>query len=301
MSEQAQGRRRWLGDFPLNRPGHSGLSGPIYPKILRLKHLHPSAWQRAALVEGSITVGAVAALADQVTAWTPVILPVAVAAVVKFHDVLTGILRPGPLPRAVQLAPTTAAPVAVAPVVVAPTLSPAAKPAAVPQPEPAQPKARLVTDVQAAGVTRARIRADFDRLSEAALDRALDELTRRGGLDTFVLVVGDGDSVSVVPLQYGLGGLTVDESVEATVANLAQPGAPTMRAVAVARDVSLPGKDRRDAIRLDLEHADGETEQVIATYRRTGIGGHAVVGELTRRSGRRSGVPGRVFGSRLGT
>lgn len=70
---------------------------PLYPRVLRLKNVHPNGWQRAVLVEGMAVAGGIAALADLATAWTPLILPVGAAIVVKFHDVLAGVLptRPG--------------------------------------------------------------------------------------------------------------------------------------------------------------------------------------------------------------
>ena len=85
-----------VGDH-LRRLFTSGGSGePYYPRLLGLKHVHPNGWQRAALVEGMVVIGALVALADKATAWAPLILPVAVAAVVKFHDVIAGLL---PSPR----------------------------------------------------------------------------------------------------------------------------------------------------------------------------------------------------------
>lgn len=65
---------------------------PLYPRLLRLRHVHPNAWQRAALGEGAIGVGVLLSMADLATAWTIVALPVAVAAIVKAHDVLQGLL-----------------------------------------------------------------------------------------------------------------------------------------------------------------------------------------------------------------
>jgi hypothetical protein len=65
---------------------------PLYPTLLRLQHVHPNAWQRAALGEGMAVVGGLAALADLASAWSVVALPVAVAVVVKAHDVLAGYL-----------------------------------------------------------------------------------------------------------------------------------------------------------------------------------------------------------------
>jgi hypothetical protein len=72
---------------------------PLYPRLLRLRHVHPNGWQRALLVEGVMSVGALAALADWAPAWTPLAMLVAAAVVVKFHDLLTGVLRSAsPLP-----------------------------------------------------------------------------------------------------------------------------------------------------------------------------------------------------------
>ena len=69
---------------------------PLYPTLLHLQHVHPNAWQRAVLGEGMAVVGGIAALADLASAWSVVVLPVAVAVVVKAHDVLAGLLgRPG--------------------------------------------------------------------------------------------------------------------------------------------------------------------------------------------------------------
>ncbi len=69
---------------------------PLYPRLLRLRNVHPNGWQRALLVEGMVLLGALAALADLATSWAPLILPAAAAVVVKFHDVLAGILPPRP-------------------------------------------------------------------------------------------------------------------------------------------------------------------------------------------------------------
>ncbi len=72
---------------------------PLYPRLLRLKNVHPNGWQRAALVEGMALLGALAALADRATSWAPLILPVVAAGVVKFHDVLAGVLPEVPSRR----------------------------------------------------------------------------------------------------------------------------------------------------------------------------------------------------------
>jgi hypothetical protein len=65
---------------------------PLYPRLLRLRHVNPNGWQRAVLVEGTVLAGALVALADRATSWAPLILPVVTAGVVKFHDVVVGLL-----------------------------------------------------------------------------------------------------------------------------------------------------------------------------------------------------------------
>lgn len=63
---------------------------PLYPRLLHLQHVHPNAWQRAVLGEGMAAVGGLLAMADLASAWTIVVLPAAVAVIVKGHDLLAG-------------------------------------------------------------------------------------------------------------------------------------------------------------------------------------------------------------------
>ena len=65
---------------------------PLYPRLLRLRHVRPNGWQRAVLGEGALAAAGVLVLADLATAWTLLALPVAVAAVVKSHDLMAGAL-----------------------------------------------------------------------------------------------------------------------------------------------------------------------------------------------------------------
>ena len=69
---------------------------PIYPRLLRLRHVHPNAWQRATLGEGALAVAVLLVLADLASAWTLLALPAAVAVIVKAHDVLAGLLTRKP-------------------------------------------------------------------------------------------------------------------------------------------------------------------------------------------------------------
>ncbi len=72
-----------------------GEKRPLYPRVLRLQHIRPNSWQRALLGEGMIAAGALLAMADLASAWSIVVLPVAVGGVVKCHDVLAGRLARG--------------------------------------------------------------------------------------------------------------------------------------------------------------------------------------------------------------
>lgn len=65
---------------------------PLYWRLLGLRVLRPNAWQRALLGEGTLVVAIVLVLADLATAWTVLVLPLVVAAMVKMHDVVLGVL-----------------------------------------------------------------------------------------------------------------------------------------------------------------------------------------------------------------
>ena len=80
---------------PQARPTKS----PLYPRLLRLRNVSPSGWQRAVLGEGAVFAATLLVLADVATAWTLLALPVAVAVVVKGHDLLAGLLREPDPPR----------------------------------------------------------------------------------------------------------------------------------------------------------------------------------------------------------
>lgn len=87
---------RGVGDRVRHLLASSDESNPLYPRLLGLRHIQPNAWQRACLVEGMAALGGLAALADKASAWAPLALPIAAAVVVKFHDVLVGLLPPRP-------------------------------------------------------------------------------------------------------------------------------------------------------------------------------------------------------------
>ena len=97
MTDLHPGVAEGTGDPVAVPPSASGKPAkkPLYPRLLRLRHIQPNAWQRAALGEGAVGAGVLLAMADLATAWSIVALPVAVAVVVKAHDALQGLLDRG--------------------------------------------------------------------------------------------------------------------------------------------------------------------------------------------------------------
>jgi hypothetical protein len=71
---------------------------PFYPRLLRLKNIHPNAVARALLGEGMAALGFLVSPGgvDVAPFWAILVLPVAMAGVVKAHDLLAGLLRPVP-------------------------------------------------------------------------------------------------------------------------------------------------------------------------------------------------------------
>jgi hypothetical protein len=64
-----------------------------YVRLLRLRHIELKSWQRVIFIEGAIGVSALLVMTDLASAWVLLGLPVGVAAAVKFHDLLAGILH----------------------------------------------------------------------------------------------------------------------------------------------------------------------------------------------------------------
>ena len=88
---------------------------PLYTRALGLRYVRPSALLSFLLFECMIALAALLALAELVSWWAVVVLPVSVAAMVKVNDVVTGAMRRSALaavPRrrvAAPLAPSTGA------------------------------------------------------------------------------------------------------------------------------------------------------------------------------------------------
>lgn len=65
---------------------------PLYVRMLRLKHIAPSGLLCFVFLEGSIALGLLLALAELVSWWGVLVLPVMVALMVKLNDVIAGSL-----------------------------------------------------------------------------------------------------------------------------------------------------------------------------------------------------------------
>jgi hypothetical protein len=69
--------------------GHDG-KPPLYVRVLRLKHIHPSGLMCILLFEGVIGLAILLSLAELVNWLAVLVLPTIVAALVKINDVVAG-------------------------------------------------------------------------------------------------------------------------------------------------------------------------------------------------------------------
>jgi hypothetical protein len=72
---------------------------PLYARVLRLRHIEPGKLACAAFFEGSIVLAMMLAFVDLVSWYGVLALPVTVAAMVKFNDVVAGRLPNPHAPR----------------------------------------------------------------------------------------------------------------------------------------------------------------------------------------------------------
>lgn len=77
-----------------------------YDRALRLKHLRLRGWQRETFSWGAFVLAVLLSLTGRVSPWGILLIPLAVAGLVKLHDLLVGRLRtftagPATAPRSV--------------------------------------------------------------------------------------------------------------------------------------------------------------------------------------------------------
>ena len=92
MSADPVRRGLRVDDQERDVPSSASARRPLYSRLLGLRRLRLRPWQRAVLGEGSLAAAALLVLADLATAWALLVLPLAVAALVKLHDVVAGLL-----------------------------------------------------------------------------------------------------------------------------------------------------------------------------------------------------------------
>ncbi|MEV6490137.1 hypothetical protein AB0M20_16170 [Actinoplanes sp. NPDC051633] len=68
---------------------------PLYARMLGLRHLTPSGFLCFVFLEGAVALGVLLALAELVSWWGVLVLPITVAAMVKLNDLIAGaLMRP---------------------------------------------------------------------------------------------------------------------------------------------------------------------------------------------------------------
>lgn len=82
---------------------------PLYARILGLQYLRPSGFLCFVFLEGAVALGVLLALAELVSWWGVVILPLTVALMVKLNDAVAGALSTPPARDGVRIVrPATA-------------------------------------------------------------------------------------------------------------------------------------------------------------------------------------------------
>jgi hypothetical protein len=78
---------------------------PLYARTLGLRHVTPSGFLCFVFLEGAVALGFLLALAELVSWWGVLVLPITVAVMVKLNDVVAGALtKPAPATPAVRRA-----------------------------------------------------------------------------------------------------------------------------------------------------------------------------------------------------
>ena len=83
MTQQVRSRRAGI-------PRELAKQRPLYARILGLQYLTPSGFLCFVFLEGAVTLGVLLALAELVSWWGVLVLPLTVAAMVKLNDVIAG-------------------------------------------------------------------------------------------------------------------------------------------------------------------------------------------------------------------
>jgi hypothetical protein len=266
---------------------------PLYPRLLQLRHIHPSGWQRLVFWEGSIVVALLLWGADVASGWITVVLPLAVALVVKATDLLAALLEPAPVEAQASSSRIAVAlnggrpleetvpsvnlgerlsswEVHQAPISHVAPVSPEQQPQPQPRGEGGSSVPSL-TDLPAADLAAlpAAVRADLAAVTEMGLTFARTLLERQGGFLPFAaLVTADGkrEAASVELPDDDPDPADVLDELHRTL----RARRDELRAAAVLADAQPAPEDgplaAEDVVLVELGHADGPSLLVVAPY-----------------------------------
>lgn len=79
------------------RAGELYQDKPLYARMLGLRHVTPSGFLCFVFLEGAVALGILLALAELVSWWGVLVLPITVAVMVKLNDVVAGALTKPPV------------------------------------------------------------------------------------------------------------------------------------------------------------------------------------------------------------
>ena len=130
--------------------------------------------------------------------------------------------------------------------------------------------------------TPADVQALFDGLFGLGLDAALDMLTKRKEFYPFGFEARGGEAV-MVGSDPGLGDHPESQAVLELLYEGGRSRNEDIDAVAYVCDVRL--ESGSDAVRVDLEHRDGHTLQILTPYRIRRMGRGVEAGQMSVSSG----------------
>ena len=234
---------------------------PLYPRVLRLRHVHPTGWQRLLFWEGSFVVALLIVGADLASLWLVVVLPLAVAAVVKAHDVLAGLLHPGDSGGAAEETARTGI-----------QRVPLAEP-----PPTGNVRTRTPTQLPTLADLHeshtadwsAEVTKDLESVTELGLRLAHQLLEREGGFLPFAAVLTTAGSREATTVDLGIEEVDPGDVLDALHADL-RSRRDALRAVAVLADAQPApdesGQGSGDVILVELGHDSGPSVLLVTPY-----------------------------------
>lgn len=108
---------------------------------------------------------------------------------------------------------------------------------------------------------------------------------KNGEFFPFGVEIGNDDEVSLFGADPGMGEHPPSTAVLLALAEGARSERDELQAVALACDVRLASGG--DAVRVELEHREGVTLEIVVPYRRRRLGGKVRLGEMSVSGGDR--------------